>query len=100
MSIFRLTIENNLDDGSKKTEQIYLKNHRYAIRYIINEIYNSIRNNLPIDSKNYFMQIKNKIKLDNKYTFNNINYIIEEIKVYYEDYSDDFIKSLVHETYI
>ncbi len=99
MSIFRLTIENNSNNEDKKTDQIYLKNHRYAIRYIINEIYVSIRNNLPSDSKNYFMQIKNKIKLDNKYTFNNINYIIEEIKVYCEDYSDDFIKSLVHETY-
>jgi hypothetical protein len=98
MSIFKLIIENNSEDGKKKTEEIYLKNHRYAIRYIINEIYNSIRNDLPVDTKNYFMQIKNKIKLDNKYTFNNINYIIEEIKVYYEDYSDDFIKSLVHES--
>ena len=95
MCIYKVIVEKNVNSNITKDE-VYLKGRRYAIRYVINDIYEAQINNLPKDSKIYFMEIKNKLKTDNKYTFNNINYIIEEINVYYEDYTDDYIKSLVH----
>ena len=98
MCIYKVIVEKNVNSTITKIET-YLKSRKYAIRYVINDIYEAQINNLPKDSKIYFMEIKNKLKTDNKYTFNNINYIIEEINVYYEDYTDDYIKSLVHESY-
>ncbi len=97
MCIYKVIVEKNVNSNITKDE-VYLKGRKYAIRYIINDIYEAQLQNLPKDSKAYFMDIKNKLKTDNKYTFNNINYIIEEINVYYEDYSDEYIRNLVHKS--
>ena len=97
MCIYKVIVEKNVNNNITKDE-VYLKGHKYAIRYIINDIYEAQLQNLPKDSKTYFMDIKNTLKTDNKYTFNNINYIIEEINVYYEDYSDEYIRNLVHKS--
>lgn len=103
MTIYKVTKEENTKDGIKKLNEIFFSSHRYTIRYIINEIYKYLKNENKlsqnyIQTKDYFVGIKNDIKLNNKYTFNNINYIIEEIEVYYEDYYDEHIKSMVHDS--
>ncbi len=73
--------------------EIFFSKSRYARRYILNEIYLKVNDELK-KNKEFFVNIKNELKKNKKIKLDNFSFIIEKFDVYSEDLIDELYNLL------
>ena len=73
--------------------EIFFSKIRYSRRYILNEIYLKVDDEIK-KNKEFFVNIKYELKKNKKLKLDNFSFIIEEFDVYSEDLIDELYNLL------
>ncbi len=79
--MIRLWVIITKEDRSVIKNEYFFEKNKYALRFVANHIFESTFLTYIGSFKRFIKQMKEEMQTTKKFIFNNVNYVIEDIKV-------------------